>query len=36
MVKEGRVHFYEDIYGQDRRLDAALRERRPAPASLTQ
>jgi murein L,D-transpeptidase YcbB/YkuD len=30
MVKEGRVHFYDDIYGHDRRLDAALRQPRPA------
>ncbi len=30
MVRQGRVHFYEDIYGQDRRLDAALRQPRPA------
>jgi murein L,D-transpeptidase YcbB/YkuD len=29
MVKAGRVHFYEDIYGHDRRLDAALRQPRP-------
>jgi L,D-transpeptidase YcbB len=30
MVKEGRVHFLEDIYGHDRHLDAALRQPRPA------
>ena len=30
MVKEGRVHFYDDIYGHDRRLDAALRQPRTA------
>jgi murein L,D-transpeptidase YcbB/YkuD len=36
LVKEGRVHFYDDIYGQDRRLDAALREPRPAVTPLTQ
>ena len=35
MVKEGRVYFYEDIYGHDRRLDAALRGRRPALPPLT-
>jgi L,D-transpeptidase YcbB len=35
MVREGRVHFYEDIYGQDRRLDAALRQPRPALLPLT-
>jgi murein L,D-transpeptidase YcbB/YkuD len=27
LVKGGRIHFYDDIYGQDRRLDAALRQR---------
>ncbi len=30
MVKQSRVHFYDDIYGHDRRLDAALRQPRPA------
>jgi murein L,D-transpeptidase YcbB/YkuD len=30
MVKQGRVHFYDDIYGHDRRLDAELRQPRPA------
>ena len=25
LVKDGRVHFFEDIYRQDRLLDAALR-----------
>jgi murein L,D-transpeptidase YcbB/YkuD len=29
MVKDGRVHFYDDVYGHDRDLDAALREPRP-------
>jgi murein L,D-transpeptidase YcbB/YkuD len=29
MVKDGRVHFYDDIYGHDRHLDAALRQPRP-------
>jgi murein L,D-transpeptidase YcbB/YkuD len=29
MVKAGRVHFYEDLYGHDRALDAALRQPRP-------
>ena len=28
MVKDGRVHFYDDVYGHDRDLDAALREPR--------
>ncbi len=27
IVKAGRIHFFDDIYGHDRRLDAALRER---------
>jgi murein L,D-transpeptidase YcbB/YkuD len=25
IVKDGRIHFYQDIYGDDRQLDAALR-----------
>ncbi len=25
LVKDGRIHFFDDIYGQDRLLDAALR-----------
>jgi L,D-transpeptidase YcbB len=29
IFKEGRIHFLDDIYGHDRRLDAALRDRRP-------
>jgi murein L,D-transpeptidase YcbB/YkuD len=29
MVRDGRVHFYEDLYGHDRALDAALRAPRP-------
>lgn len=32
LVKEGRTYFFEDIYGLDRQLDAALRQRaRPQP-----
>lgn len=27
LVKGGRIHFFEDIYGHDRLLDAALRQR---------
>jgi L,D-transpeptidase YcbB len=27
LVKDGRIHFFDDIYGHDRRLDAALRMR---------
>ena len=30
IFKEGRIHFFDDIYGHDRRLDAALRRPRPA------
>jgi murein L,D-transpeptidase YcbB/YkuD len=29
LVKDGRVHFFEDLYGHDRVLDAALRQRLP-------
>jgi L,D-transpeptidase YcbB len=29
IVKDARIHFYDDIYGHDRRLDAALNEPRP-------
>ena len=25
LVKDGRIYFFDDIYGQDRVLDAALR-----------
>jgi L,D-transpeptidase YcbB len=27
LVKDGRVYFFDDLYGHDRRLDAALRQR---------
>lgn len=30
LVKAGRIHFFDDLYGQDRLLDAALRQSRPA------
>lgn len=30
LVKDGRVHFYDDIYGHDRVLDSALRRRTQA------
>jgi murein L,D-transpeptidase YcbB/YkuD len=30
LVKDSRVHFFDDLYGQDRALDAALRRREPA------
>jgi murein L,D-transpeptidase YcbB/YkuD len=34
LVKDGRVHFFEDIYRQDRALDAALRAlARPPPVA---
>lgn len=35
LVKQGRIHFFDDIYGHDRLLDEALRQRprRPADAS---
>ena len=29
LVKDGKMHFFDDIYGHDRRLDAALRARDP-------
>lgn len=35
LVKNGRIHFFDDIYGHDRRLDAALQRRTLGPA-LTQ
>ena len=35
LVKNGRIHFFEDIYGHDRRLDAALQRRTLGPV-LTQ
>ncbi len=31
IFKQGRIHFFDDIYGHDRRLDAALRDRRTQP-----
>lgn len=31
VVKDGRIHFYDDVYGHDARLDEALRRRRPPP-----
>jgi murein L,D-transpeptidase YcbB/YkuD len=35
LVKGGRVHFFEDLYGHDRTLDAALRlPRVPLPARI--
>ena len=34
LVKEGQTYFFEDIYGLDRLLDAALRKRAPHPPSI--
>ena len=34
LVKGGRLHFFEDLYGQDGVLDAALRQRPALPWSL--
>ncbi|MDP2256479.1 MAG: L,D-transpeptidase family protein [Polaromonas sp.] len=34
LVKEGRIFFFEDIYGLDRLLDTALRQRAPNPPSI--
>jgi len=30
LVQQGRILFLDDVYGQDRLLDAALRQPRPA------
>jgi murein L,D-transpeptidase YcbB/YkuD len=34
IFKQGRIHFFDDLYGHDRRLDAALRERRTQPPAF--
>ncbi|MDP1900345.1 MAG: L,D-transpeptidase family protein [Rubrivivax sp.] len=34
LVKAGRIHFFDDIYGLDRLLDAALRQRAPDQPKL--
>ena len=34
LVKAGRVHFFDDIYGHDRTLDAALRQHARPPISI--
>ncbi len=31
IVRDGRIHFFDDIYGHDRALDAALSQPRPPP-----
>lgn len=36
LVKDDRIHFYDDIYGQDRVLDAALRARARPPRPVLQ
>lgn len=33
LVKDGRIHFYDDVYGFDRRLDAALQARTRHPTA---
>ncbi|OGB17990.1 MAG: peptidase [Burkholderiales bacterium RIFCSPLOWO2_12_67_14] len=35
LVKQGRLHFYPDIYGHDRELVEALRQRKATPARPT-
>lgn len=35
LVKDGQVHFFDDIYGHDRVLDAALRRGRPPIAAAS-
>jgi murein L,D-transpeptidase YcbB/YkuD len=35
LVRDGRIHFFDDLYGHDRALDAALRERVPPPSLPT-
>jgi murein L,D-transpeptidase YcbB/YkuD len=34
LVKAGRVHFFDDIYGHDRALDAALRQHARPPIAI--
>jgi murein L,D-transpeptidase YcbB/YkuD len=34
IVKDARIHFFDDIYGHDRALEAALSQPRPPPMSL--
>jgi len=35
LVRDGRIHFFDDLYGHDRALDAALRERASPPSLPT-
>jgi murein L,D-transpeptidase YcbB/YkuD len=34
LVRDGRIHFFDDVYGHDRALDAALRQRSENPAPI--
>lgn len=34
LVEDSRVHFFDDLHGHDRTLDAALRRCQPAPIAL--
>ena len=34
VVRDGRIHFFPDIYGQDKILDQALRQRAPSPGAF--
>jgi murein L,D-transpeptidase YcbB/YkuD len=34
VVRDGRIHFFPDIYGQDKILDEALRQRAPSPGAF--
>ncbi|HKX94346.1 MAG TPA: L,D-transpeptidase family protein, partial [Methylibium sp.] len=33
LVRDGRIHFFDDVYGHDRALDTALRARTPSPSA---
>ena len=36
VVRDGRIHFFPDIYGQDKILDEALRQRSQSPSASNQ
>ena len=36
VVRDGRIHFFPDIYGQDKILDEALRQRSQSPSAFNQ
>jgi murein L,D-transpeptidase YcbB/YkuD len=36
VVREGRVHFFPDIYGHDKILDQALRQRSQSSSAFNQ